>query len=303
VGAEGGGKREGALSEGEAAGEGVETKERRGQRREADEMSILDLLFLNFWMTGFCLVVPPTTLWVLIDANTLKVRKGRLGGGFFDMGVAGWFFSCLLLWIVAFPAYLAKRGEYKRLKDGKTDFLSDLQSMYCQKCGSKFQEGFGFCRECGTPRGRLAKPKGKTSKIILFGGGFLILVLGLAVLSDFESRGRESTKVPTPMPEAARSLEWWKIKNWQGSGTKETESFSVNSREWRISWQTQNEPFAGAGIFQIYVYNEGGEMLSVAANKQGIGQDVSYVRAKPGRFYLQINSANVDWSVVVEDQR
>jgi hypothetical protein len=92
-------------------------------------MSILDLLFLNFWMTGFSLVVLPTSLWVLVDATTLKVKKGKLGGGVFDMGVAGWFFSCLLLWIVAFPGYLAKRGEYKRLKDGKTNTLTDLQTL------------------------------------------------------------------------------------------------------------------------------------------------------------------------------
>ena len=80
-------------------------------------MSILDLLFLNFWVSSLTLLVLPTTLWVAIDASTLKVKKGRLGGGFFDMGVAGWFFSCLLLWVVAFPAYLAKRGQYKRLKE------------------------------------------------------------------------------------------------------------------------------------------------------------------------------------------
>jgi len=62
------------------------------------------------------LLVLGTSLWVLVDATTLKVKKGKIKG-LFDMGVAGWFFCCLLLWIVGFPAYLAKRGEYKRLKE------------------------------------------------------------------------------------------------------------------------------------------------------------------------------------------
>jgi len=31
------------------------------------------------------------------------------------MGPTGWFFSCLLCWIVAFPAYLVKRREYLKL--------------------------------------------------------------------------------------------------------------------------------------------------------------------------------------------
>jgi hypothetical protein len=62
------------------------------------------------------LLVLGTSLWVLFDAINLKVTKGKIEG-FFDMGVAGWFFACLLLWIVGFPAYLVKRDEYKRLKE------------------------------------------------------------------------------------------------------------------------------------------------------------------------------------------
>jgi|SRR5580704_4103315 hypothetical protein len=62
---------------------------------------------------GFVIVVG-TSVGVLIDALTLGVRKGMIKG-FFDMGPAGWFFSNLGLWIVAFPAYLVKRDEYKRV--------------------------------------------------------------------------------------------------------------------------------------------------------------------------------------------
>ena len=56
-------------------------------------MNVIDLLFLDFWFTGFSLVVLPTALWVLVDASTLKVKKEILGGGFFEMGVAGWFLA------------------------------------------------------------------------------------------------------------------------------------------------------------------------------------------------------------------
>ena len=59
------------------------------------------------------LTVIGTSLWVLFDSVSIGVKKGGIKG-FFDMGPAGWFFSCLLLWIVAFPVYLAKRNEYKQ---------------------------------------------------------------------------------------------------------------------------------------------------------------------------------------------
>ncbi len=61
------------------------------------------------------LVVIATTVWVGIDASNLRVTRGRLGGGFLDMGVVGWVFAVLLLWIVAFPCYLVARVRYKSL--------------------------------------------------------------------------------------------------------------------------------------------------------------------------------------------
>jgi hypothetical protein len=94
---------------------------------------------------------------------------------------------------------------------------------------------------------------------------------------------------------------WHEVKSWSGNGIKETESFQVASREWRISWRTRNEARPRAGIFQIYVKDSSGKLVSVAANKQGEGEDVSYVHSAAGEYYLTINSGNVDWKVVVED--
>jgi hypothetical protein len=44
-------------------------------------------------------------------------KKGLIKG-MFDLGPFGWAVVTLLLWIVGFPAYLAKRGEIKRLASG-----------------------------------------------------------------------------------------------------------------------------------------------------------------------------------------
>lgn len=60
------------------------------------------------------IIVVGTSIWVAIDASTIGVKKGQIKG-VADMGPAGWFFGCLLLWIVGFPYYLAKRGEFKRI--------------------------------------------------------------------------------------------------------------------------------------------------------------------------------------------
>ena len=60
------------------------------------------------------IIVLGTSIWVAFDANAIGVEKGQLEG-VADMGPAGWFFVCLLFWIVGFPLYLAKRGELKRI--------------------------------------------------------------------------------------------------------------------------------------------------------------------------------------------
>jgi hypothetical protein len=61
-------------------------------------------------------VVIGTSIWVAIDASSLGARRGALGGGPFDMGVAAWFLVCLLMWVIGFPAYLATRSRYVALK-------------------------------------------------------------------------------------------------------------------------------------------------------------------------------------------
>ena len=58
------------------------------------------------------LVIIGTSIWVAIDASNIGARKG-LVKGVAHMGPAGWFFCSLLIWIVGFPVYLAKRSEIK----------------------------------------------------------------------------------------------------------------------------------------------------------------------------------------------
>lgn len=55
-----------------------------------------------------------TSIFVLVDAKTIGVKKGQISG-MGNMGPFGWFFACLFLWIVGFPFYLAKRPEFKRI--------------------------------------------------------------------------------------------------------------------------------------------------------------------------------------------
>jgi hypothetical protein len=66
---------------------------------------------MGYWILGIIVI---TSLWVLIDANNIGVKKGQIKG-FFNLGYIEWFIVCIGIWIIGFPAYLAKRSEYKRI--------------------------------------------------------------------------------------------------------------------------------------------------------------------------------------------
>lgn len=101
--------------------------------------------------------------------------------------------------------------------------------------------------------------------------------------------------------------DWRTIHTFEGSGIKKTAPFTINSTEWRITYEskaTMAEDMGGAGhIFQLYLLEPGqsmfmGEILANQVNKVFI-EGNSYVYKK-GRFYFESNSANGDWIIKVQ---
>jgi hypothetical protein len=64
-------------------------------------------------MEGFIwLLILGTSIWMAFDASKIGYDKKDVSG-IAGMGPVGWFFAGLLLWIVAFPLYLASRNKLK----------------------------------------------------------------------------------------------------------------------------------------------------------------------------------------------
>jgi hypothetical protein len=61
------------------------------------------------------LAILGSVIWVGFDAHTLGMKRGRLGGGTLDMGVASWIICCLFIWVIAFPCYIVARGRYQSM--------------------------------------------------------------------------------------------------------------------------------------------------------------------------------------------
>jgi hypothetical protein len=97
------------------------------------------------------LVIVATSIWVLVDADSIGVKKGQIQG-VGDMGKWSWFFSCLGIWIFAFPFYLSKRNEFKEAAGRGTGRprVSPDRSNFCANCGRQVSGPEAkFCRGCG----------------------------------------------------------------------------------------------------------------------------------------------------------
>ena len=96
-------------------------------------------------------------------------------------------------------------------------------------------------------------------------------------------------------------VQWHEIARWDGTGTKNTETFTIpgGAKEWRISWDTRPNPDYGMDMnFIITIYKSSGSMKGIAANVIGIDTDSTIMRGS-GDYYLEILSGQL-YDIVVE---
>jgi hypothetical protein len=117
-------------------------------------------------------VIIASSIWVLFDAKSIGVRRGQIKG-FADLGPWGWFIATLLLWIVAFPVYLAQRPKYKAINaPAPTNTSTAMHS-------GTSQEAPGHIQGSSMPVQPIASPQ--TGKAYNMTWGVIMVVSGLCI--------------------------------------------------------------------------------------------------------------------------
>jgi hypothetical protein len=90
---------------------------------------------------------------------------------------------------------------------------------------------------------------------------------------------------------------WRRVGSFAGRGNSQTESFNIESGQWRIKWAT-----TGTGMFVMTVHSAvSGRPLGVPVEHRGTGHGTAYINEDPRLYHLVIESSELDWSVAIEE--
>jgi hypothetical protein len=97
---------------------------------------------------------------------------------------------------------------------------------------------------------------------------------------------------------------WHQVGSWSGRGNTQTETFTSDTGGFRVRWATTNEAAAGAGTLKVIIRSaDSGREIVEAVDAHGVDSDAAIVAAeRPRWYYLTIDSANVDWTVSIDER-
>jgi hypothetical protein len=93
------------------------------------------------------------------------------------------------------------------------------------------------------------------------------------------------------------------VGSWSGRGNAQTETFTSDTGGFRVRWETRNEAPQGNGRFKvIFRSGDSGRPIIEAVDFHGVGRSTAEVADDVRWYYITVESANVDWSVNVDER-
>jgi hypothetical protein len=122
----------------------------------------------------------------------------------------------------------------------------------------------------------------------------------LAIVASLIAAG---CRAPSPPPPQKEVVVWKEVGSWAGRGNIQTETFTSDTGGFRVRWETRNETRPGTGTLKV-VFRSGdsGRPIIEAVDARGVGHDVEEVADNVRWYFLTIESANVDWTVHVDER-
>jgi hypothetical protein len=119
-----------------------------------------------------------------------------------------------------------------------------------------------------------------------------------------------------PPPQPRGVVVWKAIGSWSGRGNAQTGTFTSDTGGFRVHWETRNtkdtketkDTKKGMGpdegrLRVVFHSGDSGREIIEAIDARGTGRGTEEVAAeRPRWYYLTIESADVDWTVAVDER-
>jgi hypothetical protein len=107
-------------------------------------------------------------------------------------------------------------------------------------------------------------------------------------------------------PESDRATDrivgWHQVGRWAGRGDTHSSTFTSDTGEFRLHWEAANETAPGEGTLRVqFRSGDSGRVIMQPVDHRGTGRGTVQVADAVRWYYLAIESANVDWAIVVEE--
>jgi hypothetical protein len=115
--------------------------------------------------------------------------------------------------------------------------------------------------------------------------------------------GCSCREAPAPPPPPRDVVVWREVGSWSGRGSLQSQNFTSDTGGFRVRWETKNETPPGSGTLKV-VFRSGdsGRPIIEAVDARGVGRDTVEVADNVRWYYLTVESANIDWTVAVDER-
>ena len=216
-----------------------------------------------------------------------------------------------------------------------------MSLIKCQECGHDVSTQAEKCPNCGIPVKKAEeqqtqqsttglgtyssesqiqqKKSGLTWPMLAGITGFVLIVAFILALvggSDSDesgqksktpsfSRNQGSSKTEEKSAVAEQPKQWVEIIRFAGNGHKKSEPFELTGAPARLRYELVGEQ--EMTMLAIYVVKEGQDIMETGGFPEVIINDPetgeSRIYKQKGSYYLDVNSANGNWNIVLEEQR
>jgi hypothetical protein len=99
-----------------------------------------------------------------------------------------------------------------------------------------------------------------------------------------------------------RVVGWRRVGEWSGRGNLQSQSFTSDTGAFRVHWEATNERPPGSGRLKVqFRSGDSGRVIAEPIDHHGSGKQTVEVADTVRWYYLTVESANVDWSLIVEE--